>query len=110
AMTVSRVLSGDARVAPETRARVENAIAALGYRRDEVARSMRPGRATGLLGLVVPNLAIPFYASFALAVEESLQQQGLTLIIGNTGRDPARERQLVQRLLSRRVDGILIEP
>jgi LacI family transcriptional regulator len=110
AMTVSRVLSGDARVAPETRARVESAIAVLGYRRDEVARSLRPGRATGLLGLVVPNLAIPFYASFALAVEEALQQRGLTLILGNTGRDLARERQLVQRLLSRRVDGILIEP
>jgi len=109
-MTVSRVLSQDARVAPETRARVLSAISTLGYRRDEVARSLRPGQSTGLLGLIVPNLAIPFYSWLALAVEEAVHQRDLTLIVGNTGRDPTRERQLVQRLLSRRVDGILIEP
>ena len=109
-MTVSRVLSGDARVAPKTRERVESAISILGYRRDEIARSLRPGQATGLLGLIVPNLAIPFYSWLALAVEEAVHQRDLTLIVGNTGHDPARERQLVERLLSRRVDGILIEP
>jgi LacI family transcriptional regulator len=109
-MTVSRVLSEDARVAPATRTRVISAISTLGYRRDEVARSLRPGQATGLVGLIVPNLAIPFYSWLALAVEEAVHQRDLTLIVGNTGRDPTRERQLVQRLLSRRVDGILIEP
>src|SRR6185369_5379625 len=61
-------------------------------------------------GLIVPNLAIPFYSWLALAVEEIVHRRDLTLIVGNTGHDPTRERQLVDRLLSRRVDGILIEP
>lgn len=110
AMTVSRVMNGDARVAPETRARVESTIVTLGYRRDEAARSLRPGRATGLLGLVVPNLAIRFYSLLALSLEEALHPRDLTLVVGNTGFDVARERQLVERLLSRRVDGVLIAP
>ena len=109
-MTVSRVMNGDARVAPTTRASVESAIAKLGYRFNEVARSLRPGRTSGLLGLVVPNLAIRFYSLLALALEEELQPRNLSLVLGNTGFDTARERQLVERLLSRQVDGVLIAP
>ncbi|MGW0535379.1 LacI family DNA-binding transcriptional regulator [Streptomyces sp. NPDC003032] len=110
AMTASRVLRDDPRVLPATRERVRAAAAALGYRPNEVARSLRLGRGSGLVGLVVTNLANPFYSRLALGVDSVVVQDGLKTVIGNTGQDPHAERELVADLVARRVDGIIAVP
>jgi LacI family transcriptional regulator, galactose operon repressor len=107
--TVSRVVNGEAGVRPDTAARVESAIARLGFARNEVARSLRHGRA-GALGLVIEDVANPFYSAIARAVEDAAQARGHILITGSCEEDPDRERRLVLRLLRRSVDALLIVP
>lgn len=110
AMTVSRVLHGDPVVRSETRERVLAAVEELGYRRNEIARSLRVGRTTGLLGLVVTNLANPFYAQLALGAEAVIAAHGMRVILGNTSEDVEHERRLIDDFASRRVDGIIVVP
>ncbi|MYZ19582.1 MULTISPECIES: LacI family DNA-binding transcriptional regulator [unclassified Streptomyces] len=110
AMTASRVLRDDPQVLPATRARVRAAADALGYRPNEVARSLRLGRGTGLVGLVVTNLANPFYSRLALGVDSVVGEHGLKTVIGNTGQDLEAERELLADLVARRVDGIIAVP
>jgi LacI family transcriptional regulator len=109
-MTVSRALRDDPRVSPETKTRVMGAVNALGYRRNEAARNLRLGRASGLIGLVVTNLANPFYSQLALGVEAMAGENGTRVMLGNSGADVARERQLVHDFASRRLDGIIVVP
>lgn len=109
-MTVSRTLRGDERVAPERRERVLAAVAALSYRTNDVARSLRAGRAAGLVGLAVTNLANPFYSQFALGVESEAALSGYRVLLGNTSEDVERERRLVEDLASRRVEGLVVVP
>lgn len=110
AMTVSRVLHEDPRVLPNTRRMVLNAIDELGYRRNELARSLRVGRTTGMVGLVVTNLANPFYSQLALGVESVVAERGLKVVLGNTNDDVDNEMQLVDDLVARRVDGMIVVP
>ncbi|WP_019547893.1 LacI family DNA-binding transcriptional regulator [Streptomyces sulphureus] len=110
AMTVSRVLKDNPRVGESAKQRVLDAVNELGYRRNEVARSLRLGRSSGLVGLVVTNLANPFYARLALGVEEVVQAHGLRLVLGNTSGQVTREDDLVQDLVSRRVNGVIVVP
>ncbi|MFF2809090.1 LacI family DNA-binding transcriptional regulator [Streptomyces sp. NPDC058000] len=109
AMTVSRVLK-DERVGPATRDRVLAAVRELGYRRNEVARNLRLGRPSGMIGLVVTNLANPFYSRLALGAEQVVEKHGLRLVLGNTAEQVQRERELVEDLVSRRVDGMIVIP
>jgi len=109
-MTVSRALQDDPRVLPATRAKVLASVEALGYRLNEVARSLRAGQSSDLLGLVVTNLANPFYSQLALGVDSLAAEHGMKLVLGNTGEDPGREKELVDDLVSRRVSGIIVVP
>lgn len=109
-MTVSRALREDVGVSAATRERVLAAVASLGYRPNEAARNLRLGRSDGLIGLVVTNLANPFYSQLALGLEAALAEQGMRVMLGNSGEDPARERQLVHDFASRRLDGIVVVP
>jgi LacI family transcriptional regulator len=107
--TVSRVVNGEPGVSPVTAVRVDYAIAELGFTRNDVARSLRSGRA-GALGLVIEDVANPFYSAIARAVEDAAHARGHILITGSCKEDPTRERQLVLRLLRRLVDALLIVP
>jgi LacI family transcriptional regulator len=106
--TVSRVVNGEPGVRPELVGRVETAIDQLGFRRNEIASSLRRGRA-GAVGLVIEDLANPFYSSIAHAVEQCAHSRGHALLIGSCEEDPARERALVLRML-RSIDALLIVP
>jgi len=110
AMTVSRVLHRDPGVRPETRERVLAAVDELGYRRNEIARSLRTGNTTGLLGLVITNLANPFHAQLALGAESVIAAHGMRVVLGNTGEDVQHERRLIDDFASRRVDGMIVVP
>ncbi|MFE6957205.1 LacI family DNA-binding transcriptional regulator [Streptomyces sp. NPDC057696] len=110
AMTVSRVLKDDERVSTATRAKVLTAVEELGYRRNEVARNLRLGKPSGMIGLVVTNLANPFYSRLALGAEQVAEEHGLRLVLGNTAEQVQREQELVEDLVSRRVDGMIVVP
>ncbi|MEO3766243.1 LacI family DNA-binding transcriptional regulator [Streptomyces sp. B8F3] len=108
-MTVSRVLKRDARVSEDTRSRVLAAVDALGYRLNATARSLRLG-GSGMIGLIVTNLANPFYSRLALGVQEVASQHGLSMLLSNTGEELDRERGLVEDLASRQVAGMIVVP
>lgn len=110
AMTVSRALRDDPTVLPKTRKRVHEAAQQLGYRRNELARSLRVRGTSGMVGLAVTNLANPFYAHLALGVETVIAARGMKVVVSNTGDDVERERELVNDLAAHRVDGIVVIP
>ncbi|WP_225882203.1 LacI family DNA-binding transcriptional regulator [Streptomyces aureocirculatus] len=107
--TVSRVVNGEAGVTPDTERRVQEAIEALGFRRNDSARVLRKGR-TASIGLVLEDLADPFYGPLSRAVEEVARAHGALLINGSSAEDPDREQELVLALCARRVDGLVIIP
>ncbi|MET8835987.1 LacI family DNA-binding transcriptional regulator [Micromonospora sp. NPDC004540] len=107
--TASRALGGEPRVAPETRSRVRDAADQLGYRLNGVARELRRGASTStLVGLLIGDLANPFYSRLAGGLERELRMRGLQLITASTDEDPEWERRLADALLERRVRGLVI--
>ena len=108
--TVSRVINGEAAVAPATAARVTGAIAELGFERNDLARSLRHGHSSGTLGLVIEDVGNPFYSVVAQAVEDAARDRGLLLITASAREDPEREHELATALLRRRVDALLVVP
>ena len=108
--TVSRVINEEPGVAVATAARVSDAIDALGFQRNDLARSLRQGRTSSTLGLVIEDVANPFYSTIAQAVEAVARERGYLLITTSCEEDPERERELVQALLRRRVDALLLVP
>jgi DNA-binding LacI/PurR family transcriptional regulator len=110
-MTVSRVVNGEPGVGPETAAKVERAIRKLGYQRDAVARQLRrKGQLTQTIGLLVDNVADPFMAAFASAVEDVARQRGNIVLIGSSRDDLNREREVIGAFTAHRVDGLIIIP
>jgi LacI family transcriptional regulator len=107
--TVSRVVNEEPGVNAATAARVVAAIERLGYRRNESARVLRKGR-TASIGLVIEDVADPFYSGISRAVEDVALRNGSLVLSGSTGKDPERERGLVLTFCSRRVDGLIIVP
>ena len=108
--TVSRVINAEPNVAAATAERVIEAIEELGFRRNDLARSLRHGRSSATLGLVIEDVANPFYANVAQAVEEAARDRGFLLITASAREDADRERELAAALLRRRVDALLIVP
>ena len=110
-MTVSRVVAGEPGVAPDTAARVEGAIRALGYQRNDIARNLRrKGQDSRTIGLVVDDLANPFFSALARSVEDEAYRRGSLVLVGSTNDDPRRERDVVAAFCSRQVDGLIMVP
>jgi LacI family transcriptional regulator len=108
--TVSRVINAEAGVATATAERVGEAIIALGFQRNDLARSLRHGLSSSTLGLVIEDVANPFYSAVAQAVETAARERGFLLITASAREDAERERELVSALVGRRVDALLIVP
>jgi LacI family transcriptional regulator len=108
--TVSRVINGEPGVRPDTVEKVRAASAALRYERNDLAASLRHGARSYTVGLIIEDVANPFYSAIAQAVEESARVRASLLITASAREDPARERELVTALLRRRVDALLIVP
>lgn len=107
--TVSRVLSGSTRVNPELRSRTLQAVERLGYRANRVARALRT-RVTNTVGMVVPNIANPFFPVIIQAVEAELHKHGARLLLCDSADDVAQEADLLRSLLDQQIDGILLSP
>ena len=105
--TVSRVLNGSASVSANARERVEKAIEELGYSPNAGARQMRSGR-SGLVGILLPSLDLPFFGILAQALEQALFEHGYHCLICNTDENEENERRYVATLISQKVDGIIV--
>lgn len=106
-MTVSRVINGRDDVSAVTRQRVLDAVERLGYRPSSIARGLAT-RHTGTLGLVVPDIANPFFAEVARGVEAVAYAQGYNVFLCNTDEDPVRELDVLGSLEEKRVDGVVL--
>ena len=109
AKTVSRVVTGDPHVSPETREHVRAAIRELNYLPNLVAKAFRNGR-DELLAVAVPDIADPFFAPMIRSIEQVAADHGVTLIVTGLGRDPSQERLHVEALMTRQVIGLVICP
>jgi LacI family transcriptional regulator len=108
--TVSRVVNCEPGVATATALRVSEAVDRLGFQRNDLARSLRQGGASATLGLVIEDVANPFYSAIAQAVVAAARARAYMVITGSCEEDPDRERDLVLALLRRRVDALLLVP
>jgi LacI family transcriptional regulator len=108
--TASRALNNEPNVAPETALRVRTAADRFGYRLNGIARELRRGATSTLVGLISGDLANPFYSAVASGIERELRQHHLQLLTANNDEDPDRERELVEALLQRRVRALLVVP
>ena len=109
--TVSRVVSGSQQVDPELAVKVEKAVEMLGYRHNLAAGNLR--RADGLsasIGLVFEDVSNPFFSAVHRGVEDVARSRSVLTLAGSSDEDPARERELVEAFLGRRVDGLVIVP
>ncbi len=107
--TVSNVLNRPDIVAQSTRDRVHEAIKALGFVRNESARQLRAGRSR-IIGLVVLDVANPFFTDVARGVEDEASRSGLAVILCNSDDQLPKETRYLELLEEHRVQGILITP
>ena len=105
--TVSRFINGENHVAPWTRTRVEQAIAKLGFHPNHIARSLVTRR-TKTVGLVMGDVASPFFPDVARGAEDVLAPAGYSLILSSSRRNAERERANVRHLLERSTDGLIL--
>lgn len=106
-MTVTRALIQPERVLPATRARVQQAVAQLGYVPDRAAGGLSTRR-SGFVGLVLPTLANANFAALAEGLTETLRPAGYELLIGYTTYSVAEEERQVRTMLSRRPEALVL--
>jgi LacI family transcriptional regulator len=107
--TVSRVLTGSAIVRPETRARVLNAIADLGYRPNQVARNLRRQKAE-MIGLVIADVENPFFTEMVRAIEDAAYSLGYRVLLCNTDENVEKQRSYLGVMAAERVLGVILAP
>ena len=108
-MTVSRVINGSPKVTPETRERVEAAIAELHYVPNTLARGLTQSR-SGTIGMVVPDLGDPFFTLVLRGAEQVARAAGYRVIVCNTNSDGELEASYIDDLIAHQVDGIILAP
>ncbi len=108
--TVSRVVNNAPYVQQDLIDRVLAAVAELGFRRNGIAHTLRSGNATSTIGLIIEDIANPFYSTIAAAAAEVAREHDTLLITASSEEDPDWEQHLLLDLCSRRVDGLLVVP
>jgi len=104
--TVSKVLNNQPDIGPVTRARVLKKVEQLGYRPNAVARSLTLRR-TNTLGIVIPDLMHSFFVEIVAGIETVVSARGYALLLCSSGEDAAKERQELEALRQRQVDGLV---
>lgn len=107
--TVSNVVNGYTYVAPDTRQKVERALAELDYRPNLSARNLRRGR-TGVIALALPELDAPYFAELSRFVIDAAAERGWTVLIDQTDGLQDRERQVLQGIREQLIDGLVFSP
>jgi LacI family transcriptional regulator len=107
--TAARALSNAPEISDATRTKVLEAARQLGYERNHLAVGMRSGR-SGMLGLVIPDIANPFWAEVARGAQDRAADAGTSLLVFSSDWDHAREARHLQALRQARVEGVIINP
>ena len=107
--TVSRVVNGEPAVNATTATRVADTVERLGYRPNELARSLQ-GQRSRTIGLVIDDVSNPFMATCAQAIEEVAREHGYALILCDSHADLRAESAYIGLLTQRQVDGLLLVP
>jgi DNA-binding LacI/PurR family transcriptional regulator len=105
--TVSNVISGTKKVSDSARQKVLDAIRTLDYRPNLIARSLKTNR-TNTLGIVIPEITVPFFPKLIRGAESAARERGYFLIVVDSDADQTLELELISLLRSQRVDGILL--
>jgi LacI family transcriptional regulator len=105
--TVSHVLNKTRPVSREARERVLVAVEALAYVPSALARSLR-SKATGSIGLIIPNNTNPYFSEVARGIEDSCYAAGYSVILCKSDDDPAKQRDYLNVLLTKRCDGLIV--
>jgi LacI family transcriptional regulator len=108
-MTVSKALRDETDVSAATKVRLKLLAQQMGYVPDSTAQGLRT-RTTKMFGLVIPSTTDPVYARVVLAIEERAHELGYDLVLMHSLNNVEREELCIRRLLSRRVDGLLLAP
>lgn len=109
AMTVSRVVNGRGSVDSETRQRVEEAIQALDYIPNRIARGLISQK-TQTIGIIVPDIVNPFFAPVVRGAESAARKAGYRILLCNSEGDLRLEREYIEDLVAHRVEGLLLAP
>lgn len=104
--TVSRVMGGKGGVRPELEKRVRQAIEELGFRPNQAARRLRERKAR-IIGVLVTDIQIPFFASIVVGIDRILQEAGYLPLLGNTFDSLASEKAHLDNFLSEGVSGVI---
>lgn len=110
--TVSRVLSGKAkkfRISSETEELVKKTAKEHNYRPNQIARNLRLQK-SNTIGLVIPDISNPFFCNLALKIETELRAQGKLILLCDTHDDSKIEKESIELLIDRQVDGLLVAP
>lgn len=108
-MTVSRVINNSGYISQETRERVEQAIADLGYVPNALARSLR-FKKTKTIALILTDITNPFFTTVARGVEDTASEHGFTVMFCNTDESQDDETEYLNVLVQKQVDGVLLVP
>ncbi len=107
--TVHRALHNDKGVSENTRQRVLNTAARLGYRPNRIAQGLRSHR-TLTIGVVLTGISSSYYARILEGIEMAATEAGYSILLSSSQDDSAKERRHIELLLEQRVDGIIIAP
>ncbi|MCU1404235.1 MAG: LacI family transcriptional regulator [Glaciihabitans sp.] len=107
--TVSRVFNNDPHVLPLTRDRVLASMKELQYIPNTLSQNFRTGRAR-VIGVAVPDIADPFFAAIARAVERVAATHGQAVAVTSLGEDADRERTIIESLLTWQLSGLIVAP
>lgn len=105
--TVSRVINGNYPVSKDTEARVRAAMKETDFHPNAVAQSLRNNR-TNLVALIIADLSNQFFMEIAKGLETKVEEMGASLMIASSGNSPEREEKIIERLIARKVDGLVI--
>jgi LacI family transcriptional regulator len=105
--TVSAVVNGTAYVSPRLKTRVEAAIKALGYQPNQLARGLATQQSR-TMGMIVPDIANPFFPEVVRGAEDAAYAAGYTLLIASSDNDLKKEELYLRLFLSKRVDGVIL--
>ncbi|PTM59803.1 LacI family DNA-binding transcriptional regulator [Desmospora activa] len=105
--SISRVLNESGYVSNETKARVLAAVKKLNYQPNAIARSLKQDK-TNTIGVVVPDIANPYFMKIAKAIEDTVSNSGYNLIFCSFDEDSEKERELLTVMYEKRVDAIVL--
>ncbi len=108
--TISLVLNGrgdEKRVSKETQEKIIKFAKDHNYNANQLARALSRGK-SDMIGLVVPNISDVFFATIARRIEKKAEQSGYNVIFSSTGERIEKESRIIQSMLDRQVDGLII--